>query len=547
MGAPVDRSVTGRAHALRRQDRTRTGATRAAAVLTATLVMGLGLVACGTRLSDRAFVGAGGGAAGSSGAGAVAGSSGGSGAGSSNNPSGGATAGPNGGPSGGSVTGGAGGTSTGGPTGGGTAGGGTGGGGGGGTGGGGSGGGASDVGVTDNSITLGNVTAINGALGPYAFGVTLPGLEAWASATNARGGINGRKIVLDTCDDSADGQQNLACATRLVSQNHVFAFLGNNTDACASSAHYESTNGVPDIGFPLCNGYYMYPTMFSYLGSGYPRKGSLPANQEQQAQVYKWFKDNRHVSKGAFFFYIIPISQQQGYASEQAAGSVGIGTTYEGGGNHEGENPANPTFDTDVINMRADHVDSIFDAIDTAGNAKLCSAMDRQGYTVPAKVSTVEVYGQAVATWSSPCRSSVYAADDSAAYSDTSNPVVAQFRKDFSTYQPNAELHEWALDGYSTGVLFADAVKSMGAKVTRAGLISWMNQWKQLQDGGPGYTYDGLTAQTAWGPENFGRPSPICTAISQWNDAANSFVSVAGPNTCYTMPFLSSPFSSDGS
>ena len=407
--------------------------------------------------------------------------------------------------------------------------------------------GATDVGVTSNSITLGNITAINGALGPYAFGVTLPGLETWVDATNAQGGINGRKIVLDTCDDSADGQQNLACTTRLVSQDHVFALLGNNTDACASSAHYEYTQGVPDIGFPLCNGYYMYPNMFSIYGTGYPRNAKLPAQQESQAGVYQWLARQRHVSKGAFFFYIIPVSQQAGYGEEAGALSAGISTAYEGGGNHEGENPANPTFDTDVINMRAAHVDVIFDAIDTAGNAKLCSAMDRQGYTVTVKASTVEVYGQAVGQWSQPCRDSVYASDGSASYSNTTNPVVAQFRRYFSDYQPNGELHQWALDGYGLGLVLGDAVRSMGANVTRAGLVKWLDAWTQPQAGGSGYTYDGLSVPLSWQPQNFHAPAPSCTSIAQWQEKAGSFVEVAGTNSCYELGWLTTPFSADGS
>ena len=522
---------------------------RPALAVAAAGLIGVGLTGCGTRLADSAFngtanpsavVASGQSGSSSSGSGSSAlsgGTSGSSGTGT------GALSGTGGtGSSGGtgSVTGGTGGTASPGGTSGGTSG------GTGSTGGGGN--TASDVGVTANSITIGNVTAINGALGPYAFGVTLPGLQAWVNGTNARGGVNGRKIILDTCDDSADGQQNIACATKLVSQSKVFSFIGNNTDACASSAKYEYQHGVPDVGFPLCNGYYMYPNMFSIYGSGYPRNAKLPANQDSLAQPYKWVHDNRHVNRGAFFFYLIPISQQAGYGEEAGAQSQGISTAYEGGGGHEGENPADPTFDTDVINMRADHVNVIFDAMDAAGNAKLCAAMDRQGFTVPVKYSTVEVFGQPVGQWSSPCRDSVYSSDDSDPYSDTANPVVAQFRKDFSTYEPNAQLHQWALDGYALGVLLGDALKSMGASPTRAGFIKWMDSWKQPQAGGPGYTYQGLLQQESWQQEDPSKPVPICLSMAQWNDAAGTFVTLAKQeNTCYHLPILFTPFSPDGS
>jgi branched-chain amino acid transport system substrate-binding protein len=509
-------------------------------------VICLGMAGCGTRLSDNAFTNAGSGSSVSAGGpSGTSGSSGGSSGLNGSSASGGAAGSSlNGGGAAGGGSGGSGAGSAAGPAG---SSGGTGGSGSGGGGGGGGANGASDVGVTATTITIGNVTAINGALGPYAFGVTLPGLQAWVDATNARGGINGRKIILDTCDDSADGQQNLSCATNLVSQKHVFAMIGNNTDACASSAKYEYQQGVPDVGFPLCNGYYMYPNMFSLYGTGYPRNGKLPPTDENQAQPYKWVHDNMHVSKGAFFFYIIPVSQQAGYFEEVGARSQGIATTYEGGGNHEGENPADPTFDTDVINMRADHVDVIFDAIDTAGNAKLCAAMDRQGFTVPVKFSTVEVFGQAVGQWSSPCRDSVYAADASEPYSDTSNPVVAQFRKDFSTYEPQAQLHQWALDGYGLGVLFGDAIKSMGSSPTRAGFLKWMNSWKQPAVGGPGYTFDGLADPVSWQPLDYSKPAPACDAYAHWNDAAGTFVVAAKIGTCYNLPWYGTPFSPDGS
>jgi branched-chain amino acid transport system substrate-binding protein len=303
----------------------------------------------------------------------------------------------------------------------------------GGAGGGGGGGGAgaprntaSDAGVTGNSITIGNITATGGSFGPEAFGVSLNGLKTWVQATNAKGGINGRKINLVTCDDAEDGSQNLACATKLVEQDHVFAFIGNNSDASARSANYEYTHNVPDLGFPLNNGYAKYPNMFSYLGGGgYARNGKLVGNNgqlEQQAWQFRWFHQNMGISNGGFCFYSIAVSQQQGVAEEQGAGSEHINNTYDCGGSNAGANPAAPTFDTDAVNMKAKGVDGVWDALDTNANAKLCQSFDRNNFHPKAKVSTVEVWGQEVGTWSSPCRNEVYAAGNEDNYNDTANP-----------------------------------------------------------------------------------------------------------------------------
>src|SRR5207248_3072107 len=207
---------------------------------------------------------------------------------------------------------------------------------------------ASDVGVTADSIKIGNVTAIGGALGPNAFGVTLNGLKTFVSAINDQGGVNGRKLVLDPCDDGADGTRNLSCTQKLVEQDKVFSLLGNNTDASASSANYEFKKGIPDVGFPLNNGYYKYPNMYSIYGVGYARDGKTVGNGgklENTSGLYRYFKQQAHATKAAVFYYIIPVSAQAGCFEEQGALKEGIPTVYEGGGGNghclgAGENPA---------------------------------------------------------------------------------------------------------------------------------------------------------------------------------------------------------------
>src|SRR5581483_562171 len=195
---------------------------------------------------------------------------------------------------------------------------------------------ASDVGVTPTSIKLGNITSIQGQFGPDAFSPSLYGLQAYADSINARGGVNGRKLIIDTCDDRGTGDGNLACAEQLVEQDKIFAFLANNT----------ATRDGKTVGV---NGKRYQPT-------GY----------------YRWFKQQRGIDKAAVFFFNIAVSQQQGYAAEADMQAEAIDVAYEGGGSHSGENFAAPSFDTDVVNMKQKGVQGVWDAMDVASNQKLC-------------------------------------------------------------------------------------------------------------------------------------------------------------------------------
>jgi branched-chain amino acid transport system substrate-binding protein len=403
---------------------------------------------------------------------------------------------------------------------------------------------ASDFGVTSNSITIGNITATGGSFGPQAFGVSLNGLKTWVQATNAKGGVNGRKINLVTCDDAEDGSQDLACATKLVEQDHVFALIGNNSDASARSASYEYGHNVPDLGFPLNNGYAKYPNMFSYLGGGgYARNGKQVGNNgmlEQQPGPFQWFHQTMGISNGAFCFYSIAVSQQEGIAEEKQAQASGINNTYDCGGSNAGANPATGPSDTDAINMKSKGVDGVWDAMDTNANAKLCQAFDRNQFHPKAKVSTVEVWGQEVGSWSAPCRNSVFVPGFEDSYSDTGNPSVAQFRHDFDSYCKGCPLHAWSLDGYAVGMMFGDALAAMGGAPTRGGFMGWMN-------GLNNYTDHGMWAPLDYHPYNFAQPHLQCFTVVQWQDSANGYVTRAPLNTCSNVGWIGYPATDDGS
>ena len=392
---------------------------------------------------------------------------------------------------------------------------------------------ASDTGVTPTSIKIGNVTSIQGQFGPEAFSPSLYGLQAYANGVNARGGINGRKVTIDTCDDRDTGDGNLACSQKLVDQDKVFVFLANNSQSSSRSASFTNSRGVPDLGLPLNNGYQKYPTMFDFYGNnGSPRDGKnvgVNGTRYQTTGVYRWYKQQRHIDKAAVFFFNIAVSAQQGIAFENDLKAEGIPTVYEGGGSSSGENFAAPSFDTDVVNMKQKGVQGIWDAMDVGSNQKLCTAMDRGNFTVIAKVSTIEAWSAAVGTdFSSPCRNSVYVDGTSAPYSDTSNPVVGQFLADFKKYQPGrvpGHLHQWSAEGWGIGLEFQRAAESMGANLTRKGFMAWLNGLDK-------YTLDGFTRPHDYKPINPSATTNDCFSVVRWQDSAQTFVVQTPISTC---------------
>ncbi len=375
---------------------------------------------------------------------------------------------------------------------------------------------ASDVGVSENELVIGNITAQDGILGA-AFKPTLLGLQAWVDSVNDAGGIHGRKIRLETCNDKEDRTRTLQCAQDLVENKKVFAFIANNTRSEGAAAPYIASKNIPVIDNPITNAPYRYPDYFSIYGTPCPRDGNTVCGNDQSrntSSVYRWFKQNLNVSKAAVFYYT-------GVAeSEQAANFTQKGLQLEGYSvNMYGVLLGNPSFDQGVQEAQSNGTEIIFDTIDDGANRKLCDTMQRYGLQVKAKVSTVVAYGDAVGTdFSDICRNVVYIGGSSVTYSDQSNPQVKAFRDAFATYQPGAQLHEWSLEGWEAGVLLNDYLTQAGPAPTRQGFLDFMNGLKD-------YTFQGLAAPTTWQQGDVNAATTHdCFTVAQWSDQAGGWV-----------------------
>ena len=127
------------------------------------------------------------------------------------------------------------------------------------------------TGITKTSVTVGNVSTL--ALGGLFKGAAV-GTEAYADYVNSTGGINGRKIVVDSADDQYTGTGNKQATQNAVEKD--FALVGgfstfdsfggtvlakNPGVADVTNVLDPATNKLPNVysAVPLLGGWEMGP------------------------------------------------------------------------------------------------------------------------------------------------------------------------------------------------------------------------------------------------------------------------------------------------
>jgi branched-chain amino acid transport system substrate-binding protein len=108
-------------------------------------------------------------------------------------------------------------------------------------------------GVTDKTVKLGFIWSGTGSAAPN-FEDSDKACEARVDAQNAKGGVNGRKIELETADDQS-GTVNVTAAHDMVQNRKVFAVV-NNSSFAFLSYRYLLDSGTPLIGGGFDGTYY---------------------------------------------------------------------------------------------------------------------------------------------------------------------------------------------------------------------------------------------------------------------------------------------------
>jgi len=325
---------------------------------------------------------------------------------------------------------------------------------------------AATTGITAKSVTVGNVSIISGPV-PALFAGAPIGVKAYFAMIDARGGVGGRKLLVDSKDDAFSGQQNQTDTEEAI--NSDFALVGSfslfDGYGCAALA---SNTAVPDVSVTLDAGTNTLPNEFS----------AQPLSGVQTLGPVQYYK--KHYPKDMSVGVIVSdVASAKHQIAGQLAGmkSMGYKIAYV-----EDVNPLQTDFTTSVINMKSAGVNAVdLGGVDWQDAAIFVHNAATQNWHPGLIFSTGPVYAdQFISHAGGPAVTNgiqigqvyaLYLGEDAKRV-----PAVKQFdtwvKKVNSSWAPDL----YTLFGWLSAQLFVQALKAAGPHPTRGAVIGQLKK-----------------------------------------------------------------------
>ena len=324
----------------------------------------------------------------------------------------------------------------------------------------------STTGVTSKSLTVGNVSIISGPITGLFEGAPI-GVKAYFAMINARGGVNGRKLIVDSKDDAFSGQQNQTDTQAAI--NSDFALVGSfslfDGYGCAALA---SNTAVPDVSVTLDSGTDALPNDFSVQ----------PLSREETLGPVDYYK--KHFPKDMTVGVIV---SDVASAKQQIAGQLAA-MKHEGYkiGYVEDVNPLQSDFTTSVINMKNAGVNAVdLGGVDWQDAAIFVQNAATQNWHPGLIFTTGPAYAdQFISHAGGPAVTNgiqvgqvyaLYLGQDAKTV-----PAVKQFLTYVKKVNPSWVPDLYTLFGWASANLFVQALKAAGPNPTRGAVITQLKK-----------------------------------------------------------------------
>jgi branched-chain amino acid transport system substrate-binding protein len=352
-------------------------------------------------------------------------------------------------------------------------------------------------GVTDKDITVGYITSETGAAASI-YSKSQKACQARVDAQNAKGGVNGRKIKLESRDDKSAG--NLTAAQDLVQNSNAFMVVDNSALAFLSY-RYLLDAGVPMIG-PGFDGTYYFDKGNENIISGVGNQASLPGlTYDTPIRVMKRLGAKKVASIG---YGVSPSSSEAAtLTSDVAAPALGLKGVYVNNTLDFGSTDVGPV----VLGIKNSGADGAYLPLNADTNFAIVQGLQQNGVDMKANVLATG-YGQALLD--QPVAKTMTPADVIIVGfrpMELKNAAVKDFQANLKKYAGLNEIPDLGMyTGYINCDMMIKGLEAAGKNPTRASFVAGVRGLKNYD--GAGLTCQPLTLSA----ERYGKVDPTaCT------------------------------------
>jgi ABC-type branched-subunit amino acid transport system substrate-binding protein len=355
-------------------------------------------------------------------------------------------------------------------------------------------------GVSATQISVGAISSRSGPLAGY-FGGLSPGMIAYFKTLDAKGGINGRQIVLTAnLDDGGSPTQFTQDAHLLIDQDHVFAV--GVASAWFTPNYFVSTK-TPTYGYNVSANWQTAPNLFAVGGSTQIYSAGFP--------TLAYFIKKVGAKSVAFVSYGPSIASSYDACSADAQGmrKAGFNVNFVDVSAQLGG-----SYSSDVQRMQQAGSQLVVTCMQASDNVTL--ARDVQQYGLKIKQYWLNGYDQSLLDQYAGLMQKVYVFNASSVPFGAANQAkygttysgMQQYISAMKKYEPGYIYNGVAFSGWQSAALIAAGIRAAGPDVTQASVVSATNKITN-------FTAGGVSAPVNWSQGHVGYTEPICSSFVQ--------------------------------
>lgn len=328
-----------------------------------------------------------------------------------------------------------------------------------------------EVGVTDNSILVGCSNSFSGPLVYPGTQLVNNGLEAYIGYINARGGVNGRKILTQYYDDGYKPQNAVGNTKRLVEQDKVFAILASQgTGPVMATVKYLTQNKVPLLfpfqGVPLSG----KKTIFTSF-TPYPNQSELVVTWLVKIKGFKRIGMLYQDDKYGYTFRDPAKKTLAKYGLKLVAAE-----SYKRGAKD---------LSAQVAKLRKANLDAVLLVATPPPGATFLKEAHKQGWKNTKIISSGPLTDEKYINLSGGVGEGVWGLSLWPDPVHSQDPAVVEYRKIVDKYGKDRDKtpNRYSLYGYFYAKLFVEGLKRAGKNVTRESYIAALEGIKDWENG----------------------------------------------------------------